>query len=262
MAALLAVFVIVGASTAAVQKFMRESPEKMAGSESEASQSTSLAPSDPASPSPSASPTQADPELSPDPVFTYTDNFVPPQLVAGLLTCANRKSGALRQIRDVDTTCTPDEFNLGKASIDPGAKRPDALDAGLLDRFKAVQAAAKISANLDLEITSSWRSLEYQQQLFDRSISKNGSREEAMKWVALPEVSMHPWGLAIDINYYPGGREEANWVEKHGYHFGLCRAYENEWWHFEPLVAPGEKCPKMRRDANVGYSSPTSSPTP
>ena len=250
--ALLAIFTLVGAATVAIQNRAQQQPESVA--EPEASQTPTL--------TPSPTPSLAEPTLSPSPDFTYTDNFVPPKVIAGLQTCASKESGAIRQIKEAGKPCKTNEFDLGDSSIDPGDERPDELNDGLMERFLAVQAAAKESANLDLEITSAWRSLEYQQQLFDNSIKKNGSREEAMKWVALPEVSMHPWGLAIDINYVPDGREEANWVEKHGYLFGLCRAYENEWWHFEPLVAPGEKCPKMRRDANVGYSGATGTPTP
>jgi hypothetical protein len=58
---------------------------------------------------------------------------------------------------------------------------------------------------------------------------------------------MHPWGLAVDINYKTGRPEGAKWLEDNGYKFGLCRRYENEWWHFEPLVAPGEKCPPLEQ---------------
>jgi LAS superfamily LD-carboxypeptidase LdcB len=67
-------------------------------------------------------------------------------------------------------------------------------------------------------------------------------------WVLPPKKSNHPWGLAIDINYKVGGEKgekAAAWLEKNGYKYGLCRRYVNEWWHFEPLVAPGQKCPKM-----------------
>jgi LAS superfamily LD-carboxypeptidase LdcB len=252
LVALIIVFLVVGMTTALVQILSQKTAEIVVAAEPSLSQSPSSIPV----------PTPIPSEPTSSPGFTYLDNFVPPLVVPGLQTCANKNSGVIRQIKDQSTKCSPEEFDLGNSSINPGKERPDELDAGLMERFLAVQVAAKKSANLNLEITSSWRSLEYQQQLFDNSIIKNGSREEAMKWVALPEVSMHPWGLAIDINYVPDGREEAHWVEKHGYLFGLCRAYENEWWHFEPLVAPGEKCPKMRKDANVGYTgaSPTVAP--
>jgi LAS superfamily LD-carboxypeptidase LdcB len=253
--ALLAVFVFVGTATALFQSLTEDQPKSVAV---EAEPKPSFSPIQ----SPSPSPDEIESSVAPDPEFTYADKFIPPVVIPGLQTCANKESGLIRQIKESNVECSEDEFDLGNDSIDPGDERPGELNSGLMQRFMAVKVAAKISADLDLEITSGWRSLEYQEELFENSIKKNGSREEAMKWVALPEVSMHPWGLAIDINYVPDGREEANWVERHGYLFGLCRAYENEWWHFEPLAAPGEKCPKMRKDANVGYAGVTAEPTP
>ncbi len=59
-----------------------------------------------------------------------------------------------------------------------------------------------------LNITSGWRSLEYQQMLFDRAIVSNGSIEEASKWVLPPQFSNHPWGLAVDINYKQGSQKQ------------------------------------------------------
>jgi LAS superfamily LD-carboxypeptidase LdcB len=96
-----------------------------------------------------------------------------------------------------------------------------------------------------LQITSGWRSLDYQQKLFENAIERHGSVSEASKWVLPPQDSMHPWGLAVDINYGIGKKSGAEWLESTGYRFGLCRRYENEWWHFEPLVAPGESCPTL-----------------
>ena len=252
--ALLVIFTVVGATTMFLRSNLNPAPD--------ASIQALPKPSKSPTPEPSESDLPVEPSYSPSPEFTYADSFIVPVVVAGVQTCANKESGLIRQVTESEPVCKENEFDLGNASIDPGDERPSELDPGLMQRFYAVQVAAKKSANFDLEITSGWRSLEYQQQLFDNSIKKNGSREEAMKWVALPEVSMHPWGTAIDINYTPDGREEASWVERHGYLYGLCRAYENEWWHFEPLVAPGGKCPKMRKDANVGYTETSQTPEP
>ena len=121
----------------------------------------------------------------------------------------------------------------------------------LVPQFKARYEAAKSAAELNgytLAITSGYRSLAQQEVLFNRAVKRHGSAAEASKWVLPPEKSNHPWGLAIDINYGVGGtkgKKAAAWLEKNGYKYGLCRRYENEWWHFEPLVAPGQKCPKM-----------------
>jgi len=61
-------------------------------------------------------------------------------------------------------------------------------------------------------------------------------------------VSHHPWGVAIDVNY-PDEPVGAGWLEINGSKFGLCRVFENEWWHFEPVIAPGWKCPVLVPDA-------------
>lgn len=51
---------------------------------------------------------------------------------------------------------------------------------------------------------------------------------KATKWVAPSEVSHHPMGLAIDVNY-PGNPSAAKWLEIQGYKFGLCRIFKNKW---------------------------------
>jgi LAS superfamily LD-carboxypeptidase LdcB len=84
--------------------------------------------------------------------------------------------------------------------------------------------------------------------LFNRAIQKYGSAREASKWVLPPDKSHHPDGIALDINY-PGDPEDTKWLELNGYKYGLCRVYKNEWWHFEPLVAPGETCPPLVANA-------------
>ena len=58
----------------------------------------------------------------------------------------------------------------------------------------------------------------------------------------------------IDINYGDGGskgKKAAAWLEKNGYKYGQCRRYENEWWHFEPVIAPGGTCPVLLADATL-----------
>jgi hypothetical protein len=50
------------------------------------------------------------------------------------------------------------------------------------------------------------------------------------------------------------GQSGAQWLEVNGYKFGLCRVYENEWWHFEPLVAPGQQCPALVANATISVN--------
>ena len=159
--------------------------------------------------------------------------------------CANKSTGNVRKV--TKGLCTQSEISLGTQPITRPKNRP----SDLVPQFKARYEAAKVAAKLNghtLTITSGYRSLAQQQILFDRAVKRNGSVTAATKWVLPPKKSNHPWGIAIDINYRVGGakgKKAAAWLEKNGYKYGLCRRYENEWWHFEPLVAPGRKCPKM-----------------
>jgi hypothetical protein len=159
--------------------------------------------------------------------------------------CASKSSGAVRKV--TKGTCTSNEISLGTQPISRPTKRPNDLVPKFKARYEAAKAAARLSGHT-LAITSGYRSLARQKYLFERAIKKHGSAAEASKWVLPPEKSNHPWGLSIDINYGVGGakgKKAAAWLEKNGYKYGMCRRYKNEWWHFEPLVVPGQKCPKM-----------------
>ena len=139
------------------------------------------------------------------------------------------------------------EYSLGAGAIPRSLIRPSAIDKQLMYRFKAAQAAAKKDGQV-LYIASGFRTLSRQKTLFAQAIRKYGSTAEASKWVAPPLVSHHPWGVAIDVNY-PNDPVGAGWLEINGAKFGLCRVFENEWWHFEPVIAPGWKCPALVPDA-------------
>ncbi len=123
------------------------------------------------------------------------------------------------------------------------------LHALLSARFAVAKSFARADG-VTLTLTSGFRSLERQSMLFDREVVIRGSETEAAKWVLPPQFSHHPQGLAIDVNY-PGDKLGAYWLERHGSRFGLCRVYANEWWHFEGVIAPGERCPAMAPNALV-----------
>ena len=162
------------------------------------------------------------------------------------LSCANKTNYIIR-ISNVIKGCEKTEVSLGAGAIPHSLIRPTALDKQLVYRFKAAQAAAKKDGQA-LYIASGYRSLERQKVLFAQAVRKYGSAKEASKWVAPPLVSHHPWGVAIDVNY-PDEPVGAGWLEINGSKFGLCRVFENEWWHFEPVIAPGWKCPALVPDA-------------
>ena len=99
------------------------------------------------------------------------------------------------------------------------------------------------AAGLSPQIKSAWRSERYQQVLFDRAVTRYGSRAEAARWVLPPLASAHVKGYAIDVR----PENVAAWLEDHGARYGVCRAYDNEWWHFEYVAS--STCPPRKPDA-------------
>ena len=121
------------------------------------------------------------------------------------------------------------------------------LDASLRHAFAVAQRDAA-AAGVDLHITSGWRSHDEQAALFAAAVRKYGSPEAASHWVLPPGKSAHERGEAIDVGPAAG----AAWLDAHGVHYGLCRRYVNEPWHFE-LLAPavGQRCPALEPYAHA-----------
>jgi D-alanyl-D-alanine carboxypeptidase len=117
------------------------------------------------------------------------------------------------------------------------------LDPNLRDAVRAATAEAR-AEDVEVLITSGWRSRTYQQKLLDEAVQKYGSREEALRWVATPDQSQHVQGQAVDI----GPTQAAYWMARHGARYGLCQVYSNEIWHYELLTTPGGRCPTLRTD--------------
>ncbi len=126
--------------------------------------------------------------------------------------------------------------------------RPEEINPLVLARFLSAQAAAK-EEGIEMVIDSGYRTTQKQEYLFNRAIKEHKTAEEAIKWVLPADLSRHPWGLALDVNLHHE-KSGASWLEANGATFGLCRVYENEWWHFEPLIAPGGICPPLKPDAS------------
>lgn len=173
------------------------------------------------------------------------------------LTCFETGSQSLRVT--TDASCPSPLISLGaSALVESRTASGSVIDSNplLLSRFEAARVAAE-AEGVHLYITSGFRTRERQAELFENAIKKYGSESEAAKWVLPPAYSHHPQGLALDINY-PGDPDGAKWLENNGYRFGLCRVYANEWWHFEGVIAPGEKCPAMAENALVDIPDPHS----
>lgn len=104
------------------------------------------------------------------------------------------------------------------------------------------------NVGVPLSITSGYRTYEEQEQLWINGINTYGGPDNARRWVLPPNESSHVAGDAIDVGPISG----AQWLQANGNRWGLCRMYENEWWHFELATVPGGVCPAMLPDASWG----------
>ncbi|MFZ9309258.1 MAG: D-alanyl-D-alanine carboxypeptidase family protein [Candidatus Nanopelagicales bacterium] len=184
-------------------------------------------------------------------VVVITIGAVPAEASGIIDYCAKKSDSSVRAI--TEGSCKKSERSLGNSTIEPVGKRPNALHPLMKNRWLAAQRAAKL-AGVVLEYSTAFRSLSFQRYLFQQEIKETGSRKEAMKEVLPPKISMHPWGLAIDVKRFnTTDKKRAKWLEKNGYKWGLCRRYDNEFWHFEPRTTPGTKCPARQPDALSAY---------
>ena len=161
----------------------------------------------------------------------------PPHDEPGRRDLAPRGLGATGQI--------PDGVTVFNTTISGVTK----LDPALLS---ALRRAATDAADdgVQIEVTSGWRSPEYQAQLLREAVSEYGSEREAARWVATPEKSAHVSGDAVDV----GPSKAETWLSKHGAAYGLCQIYRNEPWHYELRPdAADSGCPPM-------YADPTYDP--
>ena len=104
-------------------------------------------------------------------------------------------------------------------------------------------------------ITSAYRSLDYQQNIWDTTAEASGE-DYARAYVAVPGYSEHHTGLAVDIGiFYSDGSQgsfsesrNADWMDEHSSEFGFIRRYaedkvsitgiSNEKWHFRYVGLP------------------------
>jgi zinc D-Ala-D-Ala carboxypeptidase len=123
------------------------------------------------------------------------------------------------------------------------------LDPELLDVLREAATAAA-DDGVEFSVTSGWRSAAYQDQLLREAVSEYGSEEEAARWVATAETSLHVSGDAVDI----GGSDATAWLSEQGDEYGLCRTYRNEPWHYE-------LCPEaVDHGCPTPYADPTHDP--
>jgi zinc D-Ala-D-Ala carboxypeptidase len=153
----------------------------------------------------------------------------------------NEHRGALGEADGAvpDGTTVFDDEIPGVANLDPallGALRQAATDAA--------------DDGVEFDVNSGWRSPEYQEQLLREAVSEYGSEEEATRWVATADTSLHVSGDAVDI----GPSDATAWLSEQGDDYGLCQIYSNEPWHYELRPeAIDHDCPRM-------YADPTQDP--
>src|SRR5574344_142686 len=99
------------------------------------------------------------------------------------------------------------------------------------------------SLNLNIWIQSGWRSYEYQEELYNRYVSKSG-KEAADTYSARGGASEHQTGLAFDLNSVEDSfidTDEGKWVNNNAYLYGYIirfpkdkdneTGYKYEPWH-------------------------------
>lgn len=145
-------------------------------------------------------------------------------------------------------TPDPDDGLIADGTVvtveDDGVTAIARLDGPLRDAMRQAQADAAVDG-IRFQVTSGWRSAEYQQWLLDAAVKEYRSEEVARQFVATPERSSHVTGRAIDI----GPLDAQFWLIEHGTRYGICQTYANERWHFELATGPGGTCPPMKADA-------------
>lgn len=137
--------------------------------------------------------------------------------------------------------------STGLPRIDPFSRDPEVtrLEPGLRTAVRQAALGAQAAGVKDFWLTSGWRSRQTQQELFDQAVTRYGSEQEVLRWVASPATSEHVAGDAVDI----GPAETAQWMHHHSAEFGLCRMYANEIWHYELRPEGADHCPAMVQDS-------------
>jgi zinc D-Ala-D-Ala carboxypeptidase len=161
---------------------------------------------------------------------------------------AQRPPGGLPRVRH-DADGLDDGVVPDGVTVDDEYPAVANLDAALL---RALRRAAGEAAGdgIGFLVNSGWRSPEYQEQLLDEAVAEYGSAEEAARWVATAEASVHVSGDAVDI----GPFDATAWLSEHGSEYGLCQIYGNEPWHYELRPeAMDQGCPTL-------YVDPTHDP--
>ena len=119
------------------------------------------------------------------------------------------------------------------------------LNPALVAALRQAEADAGTDGIPSFQVTSGWRSAEYQLWLLEDAVERYGDEDIAGQYVATPDKSRHVTGDAVDIVPL----DAQLWLIEHGARYGICQTYANERWHFELATQPGGVCPVMKPDA-------------
>lgn len=153
-------------------------------------------------------------------------------------------------VSETDGAENPDgRLQFGTTAFDTEYAGIGKLSPELRDALQAATRDAQ-SAGVSVMVNSGWRSVELQEQLLQDAVAEYGSEEEASRWVASPETSLHVSGDAVDVE----GNGASDWLATNGASYGLCLTYLNEPWHFEyQAAASANGCAQP-------YADPTDDP--
>ena len=138
----------------------------------------------------------------------------------------------------------------------PVAREGLMLDASILPAVDRIIAACNEAMGTDYtSITSAYRTIEYQQRVWDEAAYEYGDAY-AEQYVAVPGFSEHHTGYALDFGIVYGDGSEGSfsasdnavWMRDHCAEYGFIRRYaedkteitgiSNEAWHFRYVGVP------------------------
>lgn len=124
----------------------------------------------------------------------------------------------------------------GKHSMSDGHGHSSAAEVkGLNKDFEAALNQMIKDSGGRIKITSGYRDIKRQTELWNAALKKYGSAEKARKWVAPPGKSNHNHGLAADIS------GDKKWAHANAAKYGLVFPLSNEDWHIEPINARAKR---------------------
>ena len=129
----------------------------------------------------------------------------------------------------------PNDFEIELANIDKTRK----FDSRAIEKLKKMMQAMKDNNITNVWVQSSYRSIEHQQNLFDKQvntyISQGKTKEEAekltLRTINKPGTSEHNLGLAVDFNYVNNEFESTDafkWLQENAENYGFILRYKKE----------------------------------